>query len=407
MGERLMNSIAFHLAQEQAAPKSGALPVAAIAGFFFIFRATLTFLFFQANPVAGTALTVIAGLALVYGALLFTAGAAHGRRRLARNATLLWIAALLAISLLSLTWGQAQSVVAAAAYWAALAADVTVVLLVLRVEAAAEVAESLMAGAVCGGVMLSFIAWCSPVTEDLRLGNDEFLHPNTLGLEIGLCVFMAQFLSRRGKMWNWIAAGLALTLLRALSKTAIVAFFVAEAWYLLQSRQWTRAARVRIAAAALLVVACSWRLLSTYFDLYVNSSGRQFETLTGRTLLWTIVLSMGLERPWFGHGFYSFKSLVPSLGVFVPVHAHNELLHQFFELGVVGVVTVIGIYATFLYRARQSSSGELRTLAIALWIFTVVRGLADAVPAELCFPLWLMVALTVRLEPVQRKASLR
>jgi exopolysaccharide production protein ExoQ len=403
-----MATLELRVAQEEPVPKTGAPPLAAIVGFFFVFRVALTFLFFQVNPVAGTAVTVIAGLALVYGALLCSAGASTSESGLrVRNATLLWIAAFLALSFVSLAWGEAQSLAAAVAYWAALAADVAAVLLLLRGNQSAEVTASLMMGAVWGGVALSVIGWCAPSTEDLRLGNDEFLHPNTLGLEIGLCALMAQYLSRRGTMWKWVAAGLALTLLRTLSKTAMVAFLAAETWYLLQSRQWTRALRVRIAAAGFAAIACFWGLLSAYFELYTNGTGRQLETLTGRTLLWTVVLSMGFERPWLGHGFYSFKSLVPSIGEFVPVHAHNELLHQFFELGVTGVVIVTGIYAAFLLLAWRSAPGELRTLAIALWIFAVVRGLADAVPAELSFPLWLMVALAVLLQPEPGKAHIR
>lgn len=397
-GERLMAPLM--LTADQSASMSGVATVAAVAGFFFVVRVSLTFLFFQANPVVGTGVTIAAGLALVYLALLSTAGKAiDGPRLKMRNATWAWIAIFLAMSFLSLAWGEAQSIAVAVAYWMGLVADVAAVVLMLRDETPREVASQLMMGAVWGGVVLSLIGWCTPVTEDLRLGNLEFLHPNTLGLELGLCALMAHHLSRRGAMWRWIAIGLALTLLRTLSKTAVIAFLFAEAWYLLQSRQWTRAARVRIAAAALATIACFWTVLTAYFDLYTSTSGSQLETLTGRTLLWGIVISMGIERPWFGHGFYSFKSLVPALGPFVPVHAHNELLHQFFELGIAGVVIVIGVYATFLRRARRSAPGEWRTLAIALWIFAVVRGLADAVPSELCFPLWLMVALVACLEP--------
>jgi len=394
--------------QDGAMPKSGAPQLAAVAGFFFVSRVSLTFLLFQASPVTGTLVTIVAGLALVYFALLCSAGATmNGSQLRMHSSTLTWIAAFLATSFLSLAWGDAQSVAAAAAYWVALAADVGAVMLLLRAEIPPEIVSSLMMGAVWGGVALSLIGWCAPATEDLRLGNTEFLHPNTLGLELGLCVLMAQHLSRRGAMWRWIAIGLALTLLRTLSKTAIIAFLCAEAWYLLQSRQWTRAARVRIAAAAFVAIACFWGVLTAYFDLYSTTSGGQLETLTGRTLLWAIVISVGVERPWLGHGFYSFKSLVPSLGQFVPVHAHNELLHQFFELGIAGVVIVIGIYAAFLRQAWGSVHGELRTLAIALWIFAVVRGLADAVPAELCFPLWLMAPLAACLQATHGKARAR
>lgn len=388
--------------------RRGLLSFPAAVGFFCILRVALTFLFFQANPVIGTALVVVVDTALVFGALLCTAGGeALSSRASLRSATLYLIAAYLALSLASLAWGGAQWAAAAVAYWAALAADVTVVLVMLRSGDMAGSTERLITGAVWGGVVLSLVGWCSPVTADLRLGNDEFLHPNTLGLEIGLCALLAQYLARRSAMWRWIAIGLAVTLLRTLSKTAIIAFLVAQTWWLLQYRGGTRAARIRIFAVALVVIPLFWGLLASYLDIYTSGQGRQLETLTGRTLLWAVVISMGLEHPWFGHGFYSFKSLVPALGDFVPVHAHNELLNQFFELGAAGAVIVTGIYTAFLLRARRSRRSDLRNLAIAVWIFAVVRGLTDAVSAELCFPLWLMTALTLCMGPTAEEASSR
>ncbi len=360
------------------APRRGLLFPGAV-GFFFVFRAALTFLFFQASPVTGTVVTVLTDLALVYGTLLWSAGASsRADVGLLQAAPVRWILALLIFWLVSVLWTGAQSMVAALAYWVGMAADVAAVLLMLRRGDVQCCAENMMKGAVWGGAALALVGWCSPVTADLRLGNDLFLHPNTLGLELGIATLIAQYFAPRGALWRWAAIGLAITLLRTLSKTSIVAFVVAECWYLAQSRQWTRAAKMRIGAAALLVVACFWGVLSSYVDIYSSAgSGDQLETLTGRTLLWTVTFSMGMERPWFGHGLYSFKSLVPALGDFEPVHAHNELLQQFFEFGMVGVALVVGVYWAFLRHAWRAPASELRTLALALWIFAVVRGLSD------------------------------
>jgi O-antigen ligase len=382
---------------ETTGAESSQLRFPAVAGFFFVSRVGLTFLFFQANPIAATVMTVLMDIALVYCALLWSAGAEQiVDAELLRIAPVRWMLALLAFSLVSVLWTGAQSVVAALAYWTGMAADVTIVLLVLRQGDAQRTAESLMRGAAWGATALALIGWCSPLTKDLRLGSDFFLHPNTLGLEIGLGTLMAQYLARHGALWKWLGVCLAITLLRTLSKTAIVAYIAAECWYMLQSRRLTRAGKARIAVAALLILACFWGVLSAYLDAYVTAgSGNQLETLTGRTVLWTVTATMGLERPWFGHGLYSFKSLIPALGDFEPVHAHNELLQQFFEYGIVGAAIVVGIYASFLRLARRAESTELKTLAIALWIFGVVRGLADAVPVELCYPLWLMAAMAV------------
>jgi exopolysaccharide production protein ExoQ len=371
----------------------------AIVGFCFVFRYALTFLFFQSNPPTSTAVTGLLDVLLVYGALLWSAGPAlRPGIGILRVPPLRWVFALLAYTLLSVSWTGAQSVVTALGYWASMAADVMAVLLLVRRGDALRTVDSLLKGAVLGAAALSIIGWCIPLTVDLRLGNELYLHPNVLGMQIGLATLIAQYLAPRGAFWRWLAAGLAITLLRTLSKTAIIAFFAAECWYLAKGSRWTRATKLRIFAAGLLVAACFQGLVTSYLDTYARSgSGNSLETLTGRTLLWTLAFSMIIQRPWFGHGLMSFKSMIPLVGDFAALHAHNELVHQLFEFGIAGTAIVVGIYGSFLRLARRAPAGELRTLAIALLIFALVRGLADAMAAELCYPLWLMTALAVSL----------
>jgi O-antigen ligase len=245
------------------------------------------------------------------------------------------------------------------------------------------------------------------VTEELRLGNDAFLHPNTLGLELGTATLIAQYLATRGALWKWLSLALGVTLLRTLSKTAIVAFIFAECWYLMQSRGLTRKAKVQLGAFAVGIVAIFWGLIDAYLAIYnTTGTGTQAETLTGRTVLWATAFSMGMEKPWFGHGFYSFKSLIPALGVFAAVHAHNELLQQFFELGLAGVLSVVALYVSFWRQVRRAPASELRTLAMALLVFALLRGLADTVQAGLSYHLWLMAALSVCLASPQRSEAL-
>ena len=246
----------------------------AIAGFFFVFRAGLTFLFFQSDPVTGTAVTIGIGLALVYGAILqSTEDGARLPITLARGQSVQWIFAMLGLSLASVMWTAAASQGVALAYWAGTAADVAIALLLLRGGDAMRTTEALMQGAVWGAVMLAVVAWCSPATAELRLGNDEFLHPNTLGLELGLGTLTAQYFVSRGRLWKWVSLALAITLLRTLSKTAIVAFVAAECWVLMQHKGMTRRAKMQIAAVALVVVASLWGVLTAYLDVYNGAEG--------------------------------------------------------------------------------------------------------------------------------------
>lgn len=368
-----------------------------IVGFFFVFRVCLTFLFFQAAPVMGTIVNIAFDLALLYGAVLYSA---EDRSRL-RNCVLQivpvrWIFALLALSVASILWTGAQSIVAAIAYWAAMAADVAIVLLLLRRGDVERYAEAIMKGTVWGAAALALVAWCSPATADLRLGNDAFLHPNTLGLEIGIATLVAQYLASRAPLWKWLGIGLAITLLRTLSKTAIIALVIAECWYLIQNKQMAHKVKLHICVVTLIVVASFWGLLNSYLDAYNNTgSGSQVETLTGRTVLWTVAFSMGLEKPWLGHGIYSFKALIPVFGTFQAVHAHNELLQQFFEYGVAGVVIAAGVYWSFYRQARRASASELKTLALTLLLFALLHGLTDTLIFDLSYPLWMLTALSL------------
>jgi exopolysaccharide production protein ExoQ len=389
---------------------SAAMTFPGAIGFFFVSRACLTYLFFQGDPVLGTIVSIAINLGLLFGTIVYTADDDRSRKSsFPFTHPLRWMLALFAFSVASLCWTGAQSLVAALAYWLGMTTDVVIVLLLLRHQNCVDCSEAIMKGAVWGAVGLAAVAWCSPVTADLRLGNDEFLHPNTLGLEFGITALIAQYLVSRGVLWKWLGVALAITLLRTLSKTAIIAFVVAECWYLMQSTKFTRKAKVQLGVAALLIVASFWGLFSAYFAIYNNTgSGNQAETLTGRTVLWTVALSMSMERPWFGHGIYSFKSLIPALGPFAAVHAHNELLQQFFDYGLAGVVIVFALYSSLMRQAWRASANELRTLTLALLIFALLRGLADTVPIGLSYPLWLMAALSICLTlPQQTEGNAR
>jgi O-antigen ligase len=164
----------------------------------------------------------------------------------------------------------------------------------------------------------------------------------------------------------------------------------------MQNKQMTRKAKVYLSVGGLLVIASFWGVLTTYIDVYSNTgSGNQVETLTGRTVLWAVAFSMSMQKPWLGHGIYSFKSLIPALGAFQAVHAHNELLQQFFEYGLAGVVIVVGVYWSFYRQARRAPISQLRSLALTLLIFALMRGLTDTIQFGLSYPLWLLAALSL------------
>ncbi len=253
-------------------------------------------------------------------------------------------------------------------------------------------------GFVVGSTAVAILAWCMPAMADLRLGNEDFLHPNAIGFDLAIAALLSIYLARNHRSWIWVGSVLAVTLLRTLSKAAIIAFIAAALFYLLRDARIGKKAKTKIAIAASLVVVYFWTLLEAYADLYAQ--GNQAETLTGRTYIWATSFDIAMEKPWLGHGFYSFRWVVPLFGDFEAWQAHNELLQQFFAYGLVGVLVVIALYWVFYRQLRSTPSCGLKTLATALLVFALVRGIVDTERFDLSYPLWLMGLMSISLADV-------
>jgi O-antigen ligase len=294
-------------------------------------------------------------------------------------------------------WTSTSSLAAAIAYWCAMAADVAIVVLMLRTGRVTQVANSLMRGYVWGACAVAIIAWMLPAQSDLRLGDEELLGPNAIGYLCAFAIFFAQYLARE-KDGKWGAAGLLLgvTLLRSLSKTTIIAFLAGEAFLLWRDKSMNRRTKALLILGAVAIVAAFSSLLASYYEIYTNA-GNQAETLTGRLGLWTYFLAEAVERPWIGHGFHSVWQVVPPFGSdqFEARHAHNELLQQFYAYGVVGVCMFAGIYGSLWLHLRRLAAGPRKTLFFAFLLFVLMRGLADTDAFDLSLPLWSIILISV------------
>src|ERR1700733_5608097 len=332
--------------------------MAAAVGFYFALRYSTEYLFFQSDPRAGAAFSV--GLNFfVFAVVLFHSlgPALNTLRSTIRVPAFRPAVAFLLFALCSFLWSATVSVPVAFAYWCGVAADLAMVVLLLRTGPVDLMSFSLMKGYVWGAGLIAVITWASPTMQDLRPGNDDFFSPNAIALICAFGVFLAQFLSRSNRSWNLAAIFLAVTLLRTLSKTTIVAFIAGEALLLMRDSAITRRKLLAIVAAAGLVVAAFWRLIEAYFEVY-TTTGNEAETLTGRVGIWNYTLESSLEQPWIGHGFHSFRNVVPAFGVFEAWHAHNELLQLFYTYGIVGLLLFIAVYGSLYLQLRRPASGS-------------------------------------------------
>lgn len=320
-----------------------------------------------------------------------------------------WVLAFLAISGCSLAWTAAVSVAAAVVYWCALVADVAMVVLLLDNSQINDEAYSLMKGYVYGACFISLIAWIMPAQSDMRLGDEELLGPNSFGYVCALGIFLGQCATRlrRQACVSPLSLGfLAITLLRTLSKTSIIAFIVGEGFLLLRDKGISRRVKLGVVLASMLVLLAASSFLTAYFDIY-TTSGNQAETLTGRIGLWAIILDRALEQPWIGHGFHSVWKVIPPFGpdAFEARHAHDELLQQFYAYGAVGVCVLLGLYASFFRSVKRLPQSSLKAVLLGLFVFVVVRGLADTEPFDLCLPLWAIVLCSAVMQDSRQSTS--
>jgi exopolysaccharide production protein ExoQ len=403
-----MNS-SVEIAEEMSFRKPAGIGLAYAVGFFFSFR---LFIMLLAVRVLGTDPDTGVEISLVLNFLLLGIVAFHSLGELRESfasmlhlASIRWVVAFLVFSGCSLAWSVAASLPAAMVYWAAMAADVAMVVMLLRAASVASVAHSLVKGFVWGACCIAVIAWALPAQSDLRLG-DELLGPNQIGYLCGFAFFLAQYPAHRkdGK-WGWAALLLAITLLRSLSKTTIIAALAGEIFLLVRDQSISRKTKQMIGVGAVVMVLAFSGLLASYYDVYVNG-GNQVETLTGRVGIWAMIGSAAVEQPWIGHGFHAVWKVIPPFGPdqFEARHAHNELLQQFYAYGVAGVCLLVGLYGSLYRQIRSVPRSPLKTFFFGMLIFVLIRGLADTEPFDLSLPLWMIVLISLLMKEMQQES---
>ena len=309
-------------------------------------------------------------------------------------ANLRWVFIFLGFSGCSLLWSATASTLVSAAYWCGTASDVAIMILLLRYGLAAVTAGSLMKGFIWGGCCVAIIAWVMPAQYDMRLGDEDYLNANTIGNLCAFSIFFAQYLMRaRKERWGFAIFFLGITLVRSLSKTAIAAFLISEGYLIIRDRGMSRRTKAYLMIGVTLIALAFWNLFEAYFNFY-TTNGNQSETLTGRAAIWAYVVDAVSAKPWIGHGFDSMWKVVPVFGTFEARHAENEVLEQLYCYGAAGLVILCGIYGSLCRKIRRLSEGPLRMIFFVMLIFVLIRGLAEAEPFDLLFPLWAIVLVT-------------
>ncbi|MGB7191258.1 MAG: O-antigen ligase family protein [Acidobacteriaceae bacterium] len=396
---------AINIPKEEAFEIPQATGLAFAVGFYFSFRIAIALFCVRvlgAEPRTGAEASLALDFVLLVLAGFHSLGAASSPSRTTlRLPCVRWVVVFLAFSFCSLAWSGTVSLSTSFVYWCGMAADVVIVLLLLRGGGAMQgTATALMKGFVVSACCLAVVAWMMPAQPDLRLGDEEFFNANQIGNLCAFAIFMAQYLMRGRKMrWTLAALFLTITLVRSLSKTTIVAFLISESFLVIQDESMSRKTKAFMAAIAVGLVLVFWGLLEAYYGIY-TTTGNQAETLTGRTAIWAYILSSALEKPWIGHGFDSMWKVIPAFGPdrFEARHAENELLQQFWAYGAAGLTMLAGVYGGLIRQIRRRAARPGRGLFLAILLYVLVRGLAEAEPFDLLLPLWMAVLFSLLIE---------
>jgi len=353
------------------------------------------------EPASGAA----AGLAVIPALLLLlclhsvgAASSVHGgptRLRLRDRTVTICLAAYLLFAGVSFFWSIADSPASSSVYWVALILDAATVVVLLSLYAPEAVARSLLRGYLAGALAVAALAWMMPAQADLRLGDPDYFNTNQIANICVFGIFAAQYLGRKGMHRTWIpVAALAITLLRTMSKTTLLAFVVSQGILLFRDRNIHRKTRRRILLAAAVVLMVSAGFVSAYYNVYVNTAN-QAETLTGRTAIWAWTVGEVPDSPWIGHGFDSMWKVMPPFGAdrFQARHAENELLQQLYAYGMVGCVLFLAVYFSLFRCFRRCADPTIRPVLKVLLLFILIRGLAEAEPFDLLLPIWLLLLL--------------
>lgn len=126
-------------------------------------------------------------------------------------------------------------------------------------------------------------------------------------------------------------------------------------------------------------------------------------TLTDRTKIWAFLLGMH-TNPIFGTGYQSFwlgprlKYFWDNAGLGLLNEAHNGYLEVYLELGLIGVVLLVGflIVSYWVICRKLTSSSSLAALGLATWLVLVLYNMSEAgFNGGLMYLMILMSALAV------------
>lgn len=238
-----------------------------------------------------------------------------------------------------------------------------------------------------------------------------FGHKNELGryMAVGMLLFLVLLGDSRGFVRLRYAAGLVLCgflLAMSTSKTPLAVLLgLVVVWPLIKA---LRAGRMPLNIKLPVVMIVGFGgivlLLVNFLALGLESLGRDM-TLSGRTKLWELAISAGMDTPWFGAGYRAFWTEVGARDVYAHLgwgmnvaNGHNGYLDVWLELGFVGVgifTALVIVAARRIWRRAINSRDAVGTWYVLLLGFLAVYSITEKVILEQSELLWTLFIATV------------
>lgn len=186
---------------------------------------------------------------------------------------------------------------------------------------------------------------------------------NLLGMIalLGLIVFGARLADgsmRRAQGIGWlVVAGAVMVLTRSATVILVGVIVLVALGFVLWARRVGPDRRRGVYWAAGSVLVASVALLVAFWGALLDVFGKS-EDLTGRLDIWSSVIGLAVERPWFGWGWIGywqpwvepFDGLAVRNGVQY-LQAHNAWLDVWMQLGIVGLIAFASIVIGAMWRS--------------------------------------------------------
>jgi exopolysaccharide production protein ExoQ len=161
----------------------------------------------------------------------------------------------------------------------------------------------------------------------------------------------------RYMIWGLLVLAVAMTFLTTSKSSLIILAILVILLPLCQILRLNKGLILPLTIILLLVVGTVVILLTANAEILVRFLGRDL-TLTGRTGIWSVVISKIALRPWLGYGYSSFwlGKEGPAADIwyetsFIAPNAHNGFLDLLVDLGVVGLVLFLSSFIRNYMRA--------------------------------------------------------